>query len=159
MLWFFQWWCMGVRVGLWRKLSTEEFWTAFELWLEKTHESPLDCQKIQPVHSKGDQSWVFFGRTDAKAPILWPSHEKNWLIGKDPDAWKDWRQKKKGMTEYEIVGWHHWLNGHEFEEALGDGDGQASLACCSPWSRKQSDKTERLHNNKSVSGFGQKEIA
>ena len=132
------------------------FWTVV---LEKTFESHLDCKEIKPVNLKRNQPWMLFGRTDAKALILWPPHEKNWLIGKDPDAWEDWRQKKKGTTEYEIVGWHHWLKGHEFEKALGDGDGQASLAWCSPWSRKESDKTERLNNNKSVSGFGWKEIA
>ena len=90
------------------------FWTVV---LEKTFESPLDCKEIQPVHSKGDQSWVFIGRTDVEAetPILWPSDEKCWLIGKDPDAGKDWRQEEKGETEDKMVGWHHWLNGHEFE--------------------------------------------
>ena len=108
------------------------FWTVV---LEKTLESPLDCKEIQPVHPKGNQSWVFIGRTDAEAetPILWPSDAKNWLIGKDPDAGKDWRQEEKGMTEDEMVGWHHWLNGHEFGQALGFDDGQESLACCSPW--------------------------
>ena len=85
--------------------------------VEKTLESPLDCKEIQTVHPKGDQSWVFIGRTDVEAetPILWPPDAKNWLIGKDPDAGKDWGQEKKGMTEDEMVGWHHWLNGHEFE--------------------------------------------
>ena len=134
------------------------FWTVV---LQKVRWESVGLQGDPPVHPKGNESWIFIGRTDAEAetPMLWPPDSKNWLIRKNSDAGKDWRQKKKGMTEYEIVGWHHWLNGHEFEEALGDGDGQASLACCSPWSRKQSDKTERLHNNKSVSGFGQKEIA
>ena len=90
------------------------FWTVV---LEKTLESPLDCKGIQPVHPKGDQSWVFIGRTDAEAgtPILWPPDEKKWLIVKDPDAGKDWRREVKGTTEDEMVGWHHWLNGHEFE--------------------------------------------
>ena len=85
--------------------------------LEKTLESPLDCKEIQPVHAKGDQSWVFIERTDAEAktPILWPPDAKNWLIGKDPDAGKDRRQEEKGTTEDEMVGWHHQLNGHEFE--------------------------------------------
>ena len=85
--------------------------------LEKTFESPLDCKKIQPVHPKGDQSWVFIGKTDVEAetPILWPPDVKSWLIGKDPDAGKDWGQEEKGTTEDEMVGWHHWLNGHEFE--------------------------------------------
>ena len=107
------------------------FWTVV---LEKTLESPLDCKEIQPIHPKGDQSWIFIGRTDAEAEssILCPPVAKNWLIGKDPDAGKDWRQEEKGTAEDEMVGWHHRLNGHEFEEALGVGDEQESLACCSP---------------------------
>ena len=117
------------------------FWTVV---LEKTLESPLDCKKIHPVLPKGDQSWVFIGGTDAEAPILWPPHVKNWVTGKDPDAGKDWRQEEKGMTEDEMVWWHHWLDGHEFEHALGVGDGQGSLTCCSPWGRKESDTTEQL---------------
>ena len=106
------------------------FWTVV---LEKTLESPLDCKDIKSVNSKGNQSWIFTGRTDAKAeaPILWPPDVKNWLIGKDPDAGKDWRQEEKGTTEDEMVGWYHWLDGHEFEQALGAGDEQESLACCS----------------------------
>ena len=90
------------------------FWTVV---LEKTLESPLDSKEVQPVHPKGDQSWIFIARTDAEAgtPILWPPDAKNWLIWKDPDAGKDWRQEYKGMTEDEVIGWHHWLNGHEFE--------------------------------------------
>ena len=114
-LWFFQWLCMDVRVGLWRKLSMEEliFWTVV---LEKTLESPLDCKEIQPVHSRGDQSWVFIGRTDAEAetPILWPPHAKSWPTGKDPDAGREWGQKEKGTTEDEMAGCHHRLDGHEF---------------------------------------------
>ena len=99
--------------------------------LEKTLESPLDCKEIQPVHPKGDQSWVFIGRTDAKAetPILWPHDVKSWLNGKDPDAGRDWGQEEKGITEDEMAGWHHCLNGHEFEQTLRDGEGQESLAC------------------------------
>ena len=114
--------------------------------LEKTLESPLDCKEIQPVHPEGDQAWVFFGRTnvEAEAPILSTPHEKSWLTGKDPDAGKDWRQKEKGMTEGEMVGWHHWLDGHEFEQAPGVDDGHRSLACCSSWGCKESDMTERL---------------
>ena len=102
---------------------------------------------IQPVHSKGDQSWVFFGRTDAKAetPILWPPHAKSWLIGKDSDAGRDWGQEEKGMTEDEMAGWHHQLNGHESEWTPGVGDGQGGLACCDSWGRKESDTTERLN--------------
>ena len=95
--------------------------------LEKTFENPLDCKKIQPVHSEGDQPWDFFGRNDAKAetPVLCPPHAKSWLIGKDSDAGRDWGQEEKGMTEDEMVGWHHWLNGHEFEQAPGDGEREA----------------------------------
>ena len=117
--------------------------------LEKTLESPLDCKEIQPVHPKGNQSWIFFGRTDVEAetPILWPPDVKNWLSGKNPDAGKDWRQEEKGMTEDEMVGWHHRLSGHEFEQAPGVGDGQESLACCSPWGHKRLDMTEWLKRN------------
>ena len=120
------------------------FWTVV---LEKTLESPLDCKDIQPVHPKENQSWIFIGRTDAEAeaPILWPPDMKNWLTLKDPDAGKDWRWEEKGMTEDEMVGWHHRLNGLEFEQALGVGDGLESLACYSPWSCKESDTTERLN--------------
>ena len=119
---------------------------AFELVLEKTLESPLDCRQIKPVSSKENQSWIFTGRTDAEAetPIHWPPDAKNWLIRKDPDAGKDWRQEK-GMTKDEMVGWHHQLDGHEFEQALGIGDGQRGLVCCSPWGRKESDTTETLN--------------
>ena len=101
-------------------------WCFWIVVLQKTLESPLDCKEIQPVHPKRNQPWVFTGRTDAEAEtaILWPPDVKNWLIGKDPDAGKDWRREEKGMTEDEMVGWHHWLNGHEFEQALGVGDGQ-----------------------------------
>ena len=111
------------------------FWTVM---LENTLESPLDCKEIKPVNPKGNQSWIFIGRTDAEAemPIFWPPDVKNWLIGKDPDAEKDWRQEEKGMTEDEMVRWHHRLDGHEFEQAPKAGDGQGSLACCSPWATK-----------------------
>ena len=118
------------------------FWTVV---LEKTLESPLDSEGIQPVHPKGNQPWIFIGRTDAEAPILWPPDAKNWLNGKDPNVGKDWRQEKKGMTKDEMVGWHHWLNEHEFEETLGDGEGQGILACCTPWGRRESDTTERFN--------------
>ena len=120
------------------------FWTVV---LEKTLESPLDCQEIQPVHPKGNQSWIFIGRTDAEAetPILWPSAVKNWLTGKDPDAGKDSGQEEKGTTEDEMVGWCHRLNGHEFGWTLGVGDGQEGLACCKPWGLKESDMTEWLN--------------
>ena len=120
------------------------FWTVV---LEKTLESPLDCKEIQPVHPKGNQSWIFIGRTDAEASILWPPDAKNWVIRKDPDAGKDWGQEK-GTTEDEMVGWHHRLNGHEFEQTLGDGDGQGGLACCSPWGHKEPDRaTEQQQQN------------
>ena len=120
------------------------FWTVV---LEKTLESPLDCKEIQPVNPKENKSWLFIGRTDAEteAPVLWSPDVKSWLIRKDPDARKDWRQEEKGTTEDEMVGWHHWLNEHEFEQALGVGDGQGSLACCSPLAHKKSDITEWLN--------------
>ena len=120
------------------------FWTVV---LEKTLERPLDHTEIKLVIPKGNQSWIFIGRTDAEAeaPIVWPQDAKNGLIGKDPDAWKDWRQEEKGMTEDEMAGCHHQLNGHEFEWALGVGVGQGSLAWYSPWSCKESDTTERLN--------------
>ena len=122
------------------------FWTVV---LEKTLESPLECKEIQPVNTKGNEHWIFIGRTDAKAefPILWPPDAKSQLIRKDPDAGKDWRQEEKGTTEDEIVGWHHRLNGHEFEQAPGDGEGQGSPAYYSPWGHKALDTTEGLNNN------------
>ena len=115
--------------------------------LEKTLESPLDCKEIQPVLSKGDQSWVFIGRTDAEAetPVLWPPHAKSRLIGRDPDAGRDWGQEEKGTSEDEMVGWHHPLIGHEFVWTPGVGDGQGDLACCDSWGHKESDTTERLN--------------
>ena len=110
-------------------------------------ESPLDCKETQPVHPKGDQSWVFIGRTDVEAetPILWPPDVKSWLIRKDPDAEKDWGQEEKGMTEDEMVGWHHWLNGHRFGWIPGAGNGQGGLACGGSRGRKDSDTTEWLN--------------
>ena len=113
----------------------------------KTLESPFDCKEIQPVHSEGDQPWDFFGGNDAEAetPVLWPPHAKSWLIGKDSDAGRDWGQEEKGTTEDEMAGWHHWLDGHEFEWTLGVGDGQGGLACCDSWGCKESDMTERLN--------------
>ena len=126
------------------------FWTVV---LEKTLESRLDCKEIQPVHSKGDQSWVFIGRTDVEAetPVLWPPDAKSWLIWKDPDAGKDWRQEESGMTEDEMVGWHHRLNGHGFGWILGVGDGQGGLACCGSWDCKELDTTEQLNWTEYVS--------
>ena len=126
-------------VWLW-ELDCEESWVLknwcfWTVVLEKTPESPLDCKEIQPVHSKGDQSWVFFGRNDAKAetPVLWPSHAKCWLIGKDHDAGKDLGQEEKGTAEDEMAGWHHRLDGHEFEWIPGVGNGQEGLVCCKSW--------------------------
>ena len=120
------------------------FWTVV---LEKTLESPLNSKEIKEDNPKGNQSWICIGRTDAEAetPVLWPPDVKNWLIWKDPVAGKDWRQEEKATTEEEMVGWHHWLYGHEFEQAPGVGDGQGSLVCCSPWGSKESDTTERLN--------------
>ena len=121
------------------------FWTVV---LEKTLKSPLDCKEIHPlVDPKGSQSWIFIGKTDAEAetPILWPPDAKSRLVGKDPDAGKNWRQEEKGTTEDEMVGWHHWLNGHEFKQTPGVGNGQRSLTCYSPWGCKGSDTTEQLN--------------
>ena len=137
------------HVWMW-ELNCEESW-AWKNWyfwavvLEKTLESPLDCKEIPPVHPKGDQFWVFIGRTDAEAetPVLWPPDVKKWLIGKDTDAGRDWGQEEKGETEDEMAGWHHQLDGHEFDD--GDGDGQGGLACCSSWSGQESDTTEQLN--------------
>ena len=136
---------MDVRVWTIKKLSTEEFELyAFELWCWRRLESPLDSKKIKPVSLKGNHSWIFIVRihAEAEASILWSPDVKNWFIRKDPDAGKDWRQEEKGMVEDEMVGWHHQLDGHEFEQAPGAGDGQGSLVCCSPWGRKELDMTE-----------------
>ena len=120
---------------------------AFELWCWRTLGSPLDCKEDQPVHPKGDQSWVCIGRTDAEAetPILWPPHVKSWLIGKYPDAERDWGQEEKEMTEDEMAGWHHRLDGCESEWTLGVGDRQGGLACCDSWDQKELDTTERVN--------------
>ena len=128
------------------KESWVQNWCFWTVMLKKTLESPLDCKEIGPVHSKGDHSWVFIGRTDAEAEtlIFWPPDVKNWLIWKDPDAGKDWRQEEKGTTEDEMVGWHHRLNGDEFEQTPGVGDGQGGLACCGTRGCEESDMTERL---------------
>ena len=125
------------------------FWTVV---LKKILESPLDSKEIQPVHPKGNQFWIFIGRTDIEAETLtlWPPDVKSWLIWKDPDAGEVCGQEEKGKTEDEMVGWPHWLKGHEFEQALGDGEGQGSLACCSPWGHKELDMTEQLNNNKQI---------
>ena len=121
---------------------------------EESWES-LGQQKVKPVNPQVNQLWMFTGRTDAEAeaPMLWSPDAKNWLIGEDPDAGKDWRKEEKRVIENEMVGWHHWLNGQKFEPTLGDGDGQRSLACCSPWGHKELDMTERLNNNGAVRIF------
>ena len=122
-------------------------WCFWIVVLEKTLENPLDCKETKPLNPKRNQPWSFIERTDAEAetPILWPPDAKNWLIWKDPDAGKDWGQEEKGTTEDELVGWHQWLEGHEFEKASGVGDGQGSLVCCSPWGCKELDVTEWLN--------------
>ena len=127
------------------KPRTWYFWT---MVLKKTLESPLDWKQIKLFKPRGNKYWIFTGRpnAEAKAPILWTPDAKSWLTRKDPDAGKDWRQEEKGMTEDEMVGWHHWLNGHEFEQAPGDGEGQGSLVCYGPWGHKESDTTEQLNN-------------
>ena len=125
-------------------------WCFQTVVLEDTFEGPLDCKEIKLVNPKGNQPWIFTGRTDAEASILWPPDTKNWLTGKDPDAGKDWGQEGKGATEDEMVKWHHQLNGHEFEQTPGDGKGQGSLACCSPQGHKELEATERLNNDKTV---------
>ena len=125
------------------------FWTVV---LEKTPERNLDWKEIQPVHPKGDQPWRFIRRTDAEAeaPILWSSDAKSWLTGRDPDAGKDWRQEEKRTAEDKMVGWHHQVNGHEFEQTPGDTEGQGSLVRCSPWGPKELDTTEWLNNNNEI---------
>ena len=147
--------CLGYgfssgHIWMW-ELDCEESWVLknwcfWTVVLEKTFESSLDRKEIQPVHPKGDQSWVFVGRTDVEVetPILWPPDVKSWLIWKDPDAGKDWGQEEKGTTEDEMAGWHHRLDGHGFGWIPGVGDGQGGLACCGSWGRKESDTTERL---------------
>ena len=120
-------------------------WCFWIVVLEKTLESHLNCKEIEPVDPKGDQSWIFIGRTDAEVLILWPPDVKSWLIWKDPDAGKDWGQEEKGTTDDEMVGWHHQLNVHGFGWTLGVGDGQGSLVCCGSWSHKESDTTKRLN--------------
>ena len=141
----------SVHVWMW-ELDCEKNWAPknwcfWSVVLEKTLENLLDCKEIQPVHPKGDQSWVFTGRPDAKAetPILWPPHAKSWLIGKDPDAGRDCGQEEKGTTEDEMAGWHHRLDGHELEWTPGDADGQGGLVCCFSWGHKELDMTERLN--------------
>ena len=132
-----------VRILKWVAISFSRgsSWTVV---LEETLESPLDSKEIKPVYPKGNQPWIFIGRTDAEAEaaILWPPDAESWLIGKDTDAGKDWGQEEKGATEDEMVRWHHQLHGHEFEQATGVGNGQGSLVCCSSWIHKESDTTK-----------------
>ena len=125
-------------------------WCFQTVVLEKTLDSPLDYKEIKPVNLKGNQSWIFIGRTDfeAESPIPWPPDAKRQLTRKDGDAGNNWGQEEKRMTEHEVVGWYHWLNGHEFEQTLGDGERQGNLACSSSWDCKESDRTEQLNNNK-----------
>ena len=127
-------------------------WCFLTVVLEKTPECSLNIKKIKLVNPKGNQSWIYIGRTDAETEtsILWPPEEKNWLIGKYPDSGKDWSQEEKGTTEDEMVGWHHWLDGYEFEQALRIGDGQGSLACCISWGSKELDTTEWLNWTESI---------
>ena len=141
-----------------KKAEALKNWCFWTVVFEKTLESPLDSKEIQPFYPKGNQSWIFIRRTDAEAeaPILWAPDGNNWLNGKDLNAGEDWRQEEKGMTEEEMVSWHHQLKGHEFEQALGDGEGQGSLACCSPWGCKESDMTVQLNNNNVFSNVGNK---
>ena len=145
-LWFFQWSCVDVSLDYKESWALKNgcFWTVV---LEKTLESLLDCREIQPVHPKGDQSWVFTGRTDVEAetPIFWPPDVKSWLIWKDPDAGKDWGQEEKETTEDETVRWHHPLNGHEIQYTPVVGHGQEGLVCCSLWGRKESYMPEQLN--------------
>ena len=119
-------------------IKKAEHWRidAFELWCWRRPLRVPWTARSQTSQSKGNQSWIFIGRTDAEAPILWPPDANSWLISKDPDAGKEWRQEEKETSADEMVGWHHWLNGHEFEQALGDSEGQGSLVCCSPWGHK-----------------------
>ena len=130
-----------------RKKAEHRRIDAFDLWYWKTLESPLDYKEIKAADPKGNRPWIFIGRTDAEAEttVLWPLDVRNWLIWRDPDAGKDWSQEEKGMTEDEMVGWHHQLNRYDFEQAPGIGDGQGGLVCCSPWGRKELDTTEQLN--------------
>ena len=141
------------HVWMWELNPKEDWapknWCFWTVMLEKTLESRLDFKEIKPVNPKGNQPWVFNGRTEAEAeaPIVWPPDGKNWLIGKYPDAGKYRMQEEEGMTEDKMVGWYHRINRHEFEQAPGDGEGLESLVCCSPWHHKELDTTERLKNN------------
>ena len=137
---------MVQELVLWSKSKN---WCFQTVVLEKTLESPLDSKAIKPFNPKGNQPWIFTGRTDAEdeALILWPPDVKNRLIGKDPSAGSDWRQEEKGTTDNEMVGWQHQLNKRAFEQTPGHGEGQGSLMCCTQWDHKESDKTQQLNNN------------
>ena len=141
-VWFFMYGCESWTIKKAEHQRIDGFWIVV---FEKILESPFDSKVMKSVNPKGHQPWIFIGKTDVETPILWPPDVKNWLIGKDCDARKDWRQEEKGTTEDKMVGWHHWLNGDEFEPAPGVGGGQGSLACCSPWGPRQSDVTEGLN--------------
>ena len=147
--------CADVRVGPYRRLRAKELMLLNCGAGEDSWES-LDSKEIQTAHPKGNQSWIFTGRTHAEdeASTLWPPDEKSWLVGKDSDAGKDWGQQEKGVTKDEMVGWHHWFNGQEFEQTLGDSERQGSLPCCSPWGHKESGTTEQLPNNNNKISFG-----
>ena len=148
------WWYKNIH--LWeldhKEGWTQKNWCFLTVVLKKTLESPLDSKEIKPVNPKGNQSWIFIGRTDAEAevPILWPHDAKSWLIRKDTDAGQDGRQEEKGMTEDKMVGWHHRLNGHECEQAPGEGEGPGSLACCSSWGRTELDTTDQLSKQHTI---------
>ena len=135
----------------WWRIDAFELWLpdakSWLIWKEKILESPLDCKEIKPVNPKGNQPQIFIGRTNVKAPIFLPPKAKSLLIGKDPDAGKDWRQEEKGMTKDEMVWWHHQFNGHEFAQTPGNSEWQGSLVCCISWGRKELDITEWLKNN------------
>ena len=139
----------SIHVWMWeldhKKSWVPQIWCFLTVVLEKSIESLLDCKEIKQANPKGNQSWIFIGRTDAEGPIIWPPDTKNWLTEKDSGVGKDWRQEEKRTTEDEMVEWHHQLDGHEFEQAPGVGDGQVSLACCSPQGRKQLYPTKRLN--------------
>ena len=135
------------------ELDNKESWALKNWWFliiwcwRRLLRVPWTAKEIQPVHPKGDQSWVFFGRTDPKSetPVLWPPHAKSWLIGEDSDAWRNWGQEEKGSTEDEMAGWNHQLDGHEFGWTLGVGDGQGGLACCDSWGCKELEMIEQLN--------------
>ena len=137
-----------------KKAEHRKNWCLQNVVLEKTLESPLNCKEIKPISPK-NQPWMFFGRTnaEAEAPIFWPPDEKSWFTGKDPNAGKDWGQEEKGKTEDAMVGWYHQLLGHEFEQTLGDSEGQGSLECCSPWGCKEEDTTEQLNKKNTFGHF------